>query len=80
MPTRESVTYELLLVDNTGRLFREGKAAISHELAGILDRLGSHPAVGDGWADPTERTRRLGFRCGVPELNESSRGRSGPPG
>jgi hypothetical protein len=31
----------LLLVDYTGRLFREGKAAISAELAGILDRLGT---------------------------------------
>ncbi len=32
----------LLLVDYTGRLFREGKAAISAELAGILERLGSN--------------------------------------
>ena len=31
-----------LLVDNTGRLYRQGKAAISAELAGILDRLGSN--------------------------------------
>jgi hypothetical protein len=31
----------LLLVDYTGRLFREGKAAISTELSGILERLGS---------------------------------------
>ena len=31
----------LVLVDYTGRLFRQGKAAISAELAGILDRLGS---------------------------------------
>ena len=30
----------LLLVDYTGRLFRDGKAAISAELAGILERLG----------------------------------------
>ena len=30
----------LLLVDYTGRLFREGKAMISAELSGILDRLG----------------------------------------
>jgi hypothetical protein len=29
----------LLLVDYTGRLFRDGKAAISAELAGILERL-----------------------------------------
>ncbi len=32
----------LLLVDYTGRLFREGKAMISAELAGILERLGSN--------------------------------------
>ncbi len=32
----------LLLVEYTGRLFREGKAAISAELAGILERLGSN--------------------------------------
>ena len=31
----------LLLVDYTGRLFRDGKAVISAELAGILERLGS---------------------------------------
>ena len=29
----------LLLVDYTARLFREGKASLSHELAEILDRL-----------------------------------------
>jgi len=31
----------LLLVDYTGRLFREGKAAVSREVAGILERLGT---------------------------------------
>jgi hypothetical protein len=31
----------LLLVDYTGRLFRDAKAVISSELAGILNRLGS---------------------------------------
>ena len=31
----------LLLVDYTGRLFREGKAVISAELGAILERLGS---------------------------------------
>ncbi len=29
-----------LLVDYTGRLFRDGKAAISAELANVFDRLG----------------------------------------
>jgi hypothetical protein len=32
----------LLLVDYTGRLFRQGKAAISADLAGVLNRLGSN--------------------------------------
>jgi REP element-mobilizing transposase RayT len=31
----------LLLVDYTGRLFRNGKAALSREVAAVLDRLGS---------------------------------------
>ena len=31
----------LVLVDYTGRLFRDGKALISAELSGILERLGS---------------------------------------
>ena len=36
-----SVGSYLLLIDFTGRLFRNGKAAISAEVAGILERLGS---------------------------------------
>ena len=36
----------LLLVDYTGRLFREGKTAISAELSGILDRLGTTAEAG----------------------------------
>ena len=40
----------LLLVDYTGRLFREGKATISAEVSGILERLGSTPSTGGhGW-------------------------------
>ena len=39
----------LLLVDYTGRLFREGKAAISAELAGIFDRLG---ITAESWRSP----------------------------
>jgi hypothetical protein len=31
----------LLLVDYTGRLFRDGEAAVSREVAGILERLGT---------------------------------------
>jgi hypothetical protein len=36
-----SLGKNLFLVDNTGRLFREGKAVISAELGAILERLGS---------------------------------------
>jgi hypothetical protein len=36
-----SVGSYVLLIDFTGRLFRDGKAAISAEVAGILERLGS---------------------------------------
>ncbi len=41
MLERFSLGSYLLLVDYTGRLFRDGKAVISAELAGILERLGS---------------------------------------
>jgi hypothetical protein len=37
-----SVGSYLLLIDYSGRLFRDGKAAISAEVAGILERLGSN--------------------------------------
>jgi REP element-mobilizing transposase RayT len=37
----------LLLVEYTGRLFREGKASISGELAGVFARLGSD---GESWS------------------------------
>jgi len=44
----------LLLVDYTGRLFREGKTAISAELAGILARLGRSA---EGWQARLEKLR-----------------------
>ena len=54
-----------LLVDYTGRMFRGGKAAISAELTGILERLGSMPIAGGReskrsaraacWAAPSQR-------------------------
>ena len=37
-----SVGSYVLLIDFTGRLFRDGKAVISAEVAGILERLGSN--------------------------------------
>ena len=44
----------LLLVDYTGRLFREGKVTISAELAGILERLGSSA---DRWQARLEKLK-----------------------
>jgi REP element-mobilizing transposase RayT len=45
----------LLLVDYTGRLFREGKAAISREVAAVLDRLGSSAET---WQARLEKLRK----------------------
>jgi hypothetical protein len=44
----------LLLVDHTGRLFREGKAAISAELTGIFQRLSSSA---DRWQARIEKLK-----------------------
>ncbi len=72
----------LLLVEYTGRLFREGKTAISAELAGILARLGTSV---EGWqarleklkggrllgrffAASRERLREVAARLGVHHL------------
>jgi REP element-mobilizing transposase RayT len=44
----------LQLVDHTGRLFRQGKALVSPELAGILDRLGT---TAQGWQARLEKLR-----------------------
>jgi REP element-mobilizing transposase RayT len=45
----------LLLVDFTGRLFRDGKAAISREVTAIFDRLGSSA---ENWQSRLERLRK----------------------
>jgi hypothetical protein len=45
----------LLLVDYTGRLFRDGKAAISAEIAGIFERLGCD---GASWSARLEKLRK----------------------
>jgi hypothetical protein len=72
----------LLLVDYTGRFFREGKAAISGELAGIFDRLGSSAEtwqarleklstgrlLGRFFAATRERLREVAQRLGVRSL------------
>ena len=44
----------LALVDYTGRLFCDGKAVISAELAGILERLGSSA---DSWRARLEKLK-----------------------
>ncbi len=44
----------LLLVDYTGRLFRDGKTAISAELVGILARLGTSAK---GWQARLDKLR-----------------------
>ena len=44
----------LLLVDFTGRLFREGKTAISAELSGILERLGT---TAESWQARLEKLK-----------------------
>ena len=43
-----------MLVDYTGRLFRDGKAAISAEVTGILDRLQSSA---ESWRARLEKLR-----------------------
>jgi hypothetical protein len=70
------------LVDCTGRLFREGKAAISRELAAIFDRVGT---TAEGWwsliaklsqgrlfgrvfAAANERLQEIASRLGVRRL------------
>jgi hypothetical protein len=72
----------LLLVDYTGRLFRDGKAVISAELNGILERLGSSVEswqarleklrsgrlLGRFFAASRERLRTVAARLGVHHL------------
>jgi hypothetical protein len=66
----------LLLVDYTGRLFREGKAAISAEVSGILERLGS--SADRWWArlEKLSKGRLLGrfFAATRDRLREVARG------
>ena len=65
----------LLLVDYTGRLFRDGKAKVSNELAGILERIG---ADADTWWARIQKLsggRLLGrfFACSRERLREIAR-------
>jgi hypothetical protein len=66
----------LLLVDYTGRLFREGEAVISAELSGIFERIGSSA---DRWWSRIEKLskgRLLGrfFAASRERLREVARG------
>ena len=66
----------LRLVDYTGRLFRDGKATISAELAGIFERLGTSS---DRWWARLEKLsqgRLLGrfFAATRERLREAARG------
>ena len=56
---RFSLGNYLLLVDYTARLFREGKATISHEVAEILQRISSSA---EGWQARLEQLKRCGGR------------------
>ena len=57
----------LLLVDYTARLFRKGKTAISAELAGILERLGT---TAESWH---ARLEKLSVSGPPPRLHPVSR-------
>jgi len=50
----------LLLVDYTGRLFRDGKAAISSAVAEVLDRLGSSAETWQARLEKLSKGRLLG--------------------
>jgi hypothetical protein len=50
----------MLVVDYTGRLFRDGKAVISDELASIFERLGSNAAAWRARLESLKEGRRLG--------------------
>jgi hypothetical protein len=65
----------LLLVDYTGRLFREGKAAISREVAEIFERLGSDAEIWQARLEKLRRGRLLGrfFAASRQRLREVGR-------
>jgi REP element-mobilizing transposase RayT len=66
----------LLLVDYTGRLFRDGKTAISVELAGIFERLGSNSERWWSRIEKLSKGRLLGrfFAASRERLREVARG------
>ncbi|MHC5539708.1 hypothetical protein ACYOEI_15935, partial [Singulisphaera rosea] len=50
----------LLLVDDTSRLFREGKATVAREVSEILDRLGSSAETWHARLESLRKGRLLG--------------------
>jgi hypothetical protein len=64
--------------DDTGRLFRTGKAAISAKLAGILDRdrLGSSAADGQDRTEKLRKGRWLGRFFAASRSQSSANGRA----
>jgi hypothetical protein len=64
----------LLLVDYTGRLFRDGKTAISAELAGILERLGTSAESWQARLEQLNSGRRIGrfFAASRERLREAA--------
>ena len=50
----QGISWFILPVDDRGRIVRDGKAAISAELAGIFDRLGSSA---ESWRTRLEKLR-----------------------
>ncbi len=64
----------LLLVDYTGRLFREGKATISREVADILQRLGASAETWQARLEKLSKGRLLGrfFAASRERLREMS--------
>ncbi len=64
----------LLLVDYTGRLFREGKTAISAELTGILNRLGTTAEAWQARLEKLKSGRLLGrfFAASRERLREAA--------
>ncbi len=50
----------LMLVDYTGRLFREGKAMISREVAAIFERIGTTAETGQAQLQKLSEGRLVG--------------------
>ena len=72
LTARSGLRIGLSGVDDTGRLFREGKAAISAKLAGIFERLGSRAENWQARMEKLKKGRLYGcfFACSREKLRE----------